>query len=105
MFSDARKIESNTQLAVDLCIVGGGAAGIALATGVAKARFSKILLEAGGTEFDERTQAVYDGIVKSDILSSNYLTRSRSRYFGGTTNRWGGHSVVINSNIFRARPG
>ena len=92
MFLDARIVESNTQLSTDLCIVGGGAAGIALATGVSQAGLSTILLEAGGTEYDEKTQEVYGGVIKSDVLRSDYLTHSRLRYFGGTTNHWGGHS-------------
>jgi choline dehydrogenase-like flavoprotein len=58
MFLDARNVESNTQLSTDLCIVGGGGAGIALATEVSQAGFSTILLEAGGTEYDEKTQEV-----------------------------------------------
>jgi len=105
MFFDARQVENDTHFEVNICIVGGGAAGITLARELVNSGLTTILLEAGGTGFDESTQEVYRGIVKSDILDSNYLQRSRARYFGGTTNLWGGHSVVINPNIFRSRAG
>lgn len=105
MFIDARQIDSKTELMADLCIIGAGAAGITLASELNQAGFSTILLEAGGTEYDDETQAVYEGVTSSNVLPSNYLSASRLRFFGGTTNHWGGHSVVMNSNIFRARPG
>jgi choline dehydrogenase-like flavoprotein len=105
MFRDARGIEDFSTVEADLCIVGGGAAGITLALGVKDAGFSTVLVEAGGLEHDAGTQAVYDGTVESSVLPHHYLSSSRLRWFGGTTNHWGGHSVVINSNVFRPRRG
>ncbi|MEM7195808.1 MAG: GMC family oxidoreductase [Pseudomonadota bacterium] len=103
MFVDARSIENGKELSADLCIIGAGAAGITLATSLENSKISTILLEAGDTQPDQKTQSIYEGVVRSEVLPSSYLTTSRARYFGGTTNLWGGHSVVINSNIFTQR--
>lgn len=105
MFRDARTIGNDSRIDTDLCIIGGGAAGITIALGVKEAGFSTTIIEAGGFDRDDETQAVYDGAVDSDVLPSHYLRTSRLRWLGGTTNHWGGHSVVINRNIFEQRAG
>ena len=105
MFRDARGIQNGSSVETDLCIIGGGAAGITLALGAKEAGFSTLVVEAGGFDFDDETQAVYSGTVVSDVLPPAYLWTSRLRQFGGTTNHWGGHSVVINANIFESRAG
>ena len=73
--------------------------------GAKEAGFSTLVVEAGGFDFDDETQAVYSGTVVSDVLPTVYLRTSRLRQFGGTTNHWGGHSVVINDHIFGPRVG
>jgi choline dehydrogenase-like flavoprotein len=105
VFTDARGLSADTELSVDLCIVGAGAAGITLADELAGSGISTLLLEAGGLEYDEASQQFYEGPVDSNVLFDDYLKSSRLRYFGGTTNHWGGHSVVINEHIFGQRPG
>ena len=105
MFRDARGIQNGSSVETDLCIIGGGAAGITLALGAKEAGFSTLVVEAGGFDFDDETQAVYSGTVVSDVLPPAYLWTSRLRQVGGTTNHWGGHSVVINANIFGSRAG
>ena len=105
MFRDARGIQDGSSVETDLCIIGGGAAGITLALGAKEAGFSTLVVEAGGFDFDDETQAVYSGTVVSDVLPTVYLRTSRLRQFGGTTNHWGGHSVVINDHIFGPREG
>ncbi|WP_161602506.1 GMC oxidoreductase [Tautonia marina] len=67
--------------------MGGGAAGITLAREFANCSFRVVLLESGGTEREQATQALYAG---SDVGRPYELFReSRLRYFGGTTNHWG----------------
>ena len=105
MFSDARGVPNGDSIQSDLCIVGGGAAGITLALELKDAGFTITLIEAGGFEPEAEIQDFYAGPVVSDVLSKNYLKKSRLRQFGGTTNHWGGHSVVINEHIFGPRAG
>ena len=68
MFRDARGIQNGSSVETDLCIIGGGAAGITLALGAKEAGFSTLVVEAGGFDFDDETQAVYSGTVVSDVL-------------------------------------
>lgn len=88
MFIDARTIPSGTVLSPDLAIIGGGPAGISLALALADRKMSVALFESGGMAFDQATQKLYSG-AKTGV---NYLALdgSRLRFFGGSTNHWGG---------------
>jgi choline dehydrogenase-like flavoprotein len=88
MLIDARSVPTGTIIETEVCIVGGGAAGITLAREFANANFRVILLESGGAKPDQATQDLYG----SSNIGRPYdmLPVSRLRYFGGTTNCWGG---------------
>jgi choline dehydrogenase-like flavoprotein len=53
MRQDARDLDDGQVLECDLCIVGGGAAGITIARAFAGARLEVCLLESGGLEYEE----------------------------------------------------
>ncbi len=87
MFLDARRLDQ-TELATDVCIIGAGAAGITVARGLANTPVSVLLLESGGYEFDAETQSLARG---ENISFDDFdLATTRLRFFGGTTNHWGG---------------
>jgi glycine/D-amino acid oxidase-like deaminating enzyme len=50
MHIDARKLENNSLIEGDICIVGAGAAGISMALEWVSTPYKVILLEAGGFE-------------------------------------------------------
>lgn len=85
----------------EVCIVGAGAAGITLARDFIDAPFRVVLLESGGTEFDQQTQDLYVG--ESVGRKFEDLTACRLRYFGGTTNHWGGYCLPLDSIDFEDR--
>jgi choline dehydrogenase-like flavoprotein len=85
---DARTIPNNHLLQTDVCIIGAGAAGITLAMEFAGQPCRVLLLESGGLDPDPESQALYKG--KNIGLPYFPLDVSRLRYFGGTTNHWGG---------------
>jgi choline dehydrogenase-like flavoprotein len=88
MFIDARSVPTGTVIETEVCIVGAGVAGITLAREFTHCRFRVILLESGGAELEHATQDLYAG---SDIgRPYDLFAASRLRYFGGTTNHWGG---------------
>ena len=95
-FSDRDSIES------DLCIVGAGAAGIALALKLIGRGIDILLLEAGGLEAEPHTQRLYTGEV-SDARLHSPPDRYRQRRFGGTTTIWGGRCMPFDSIDFEAR--
>jgi choline dehydrogenase-like flavoprotein len=88
MIIDARKIPSGTAVETDVCVVGAGAAGIALALELNGGPLRVALLESGGLDFELKLQDLNRG----DVVGLPYfpLESARLRYLGGSTNHWGG---------------
>jgi hypothetical protein len=107
MFIESSDLEPGHRIEADVCIVGGGAAGITLASRLAKGCTSVCLLESGarGGAPDQQVQALYQGIYTGNVssLDSDYLTASRLRAFGGTTNLWGGYCRPLDAIDFESR--
>jgi len=87
MFIDGRGVPQGTTIETDIAIIGAGAAGITLARELRDAKRQVTLIESGGLESDDATQALYEG--ESGAVEYP-LAESRLRFFGGTTNHWGG---------------
>ncbi|MBS0273009.1 MAG: GMC family oxidoreductase [Proteobacteria bacterium] len=100
-FSDARTIPSGTVLDTDLAIIGGGPAGITLALSLAGKPIRVLMLESGGTSFDDKTQALYDGTQTG--VPYTPLNATRQRYLGGGTNHWGGWCRPLDASDFEQR--
>jgi choline dehydrogenase-like flavoprotein len=103
MILDADEIEPNAELSAELCIVGGGAAGITLALHFAESGHAVVLLESGGESPEAPTQALYRGHVADPTLHSP-PHRFRHRGFGGSTSIWGGRCVPLDPIDLQARP-
>src|ERR1019366_7184034 len=101
MIIDGRAVPPGTVIETEVCIVGGGAAGITLAREFIAASFRVTLLESGGMEFDSDTQDLYEG--ESIGLPFDDLRVSRLRFFGGTTNHWGGYCLPFDPIDFEPR--
>ena len=56
MHADGRRLENNTLIEGDICIVGAGAAGISMALDWDNTKYKVILLEGGGFEYDSKVQ-------------------------------------------------
>lgn len=86
----------------DVCIVGSGPAGITLARRLGAAGKLVGLFEAGGFDYEEASQEVYQG----ETVGQPYypLDSCRLRYFGGTSNHWGGWTRPLEEDDFRPRP-
>jgi choline dehydrogenase-like flavoprotein len=106
MLIDARGLRGGEQFDADVCIIGAGAAGIAIAREWVGIRQSVVLLESGGFAPDAETQALYSGEATGNVLanSDTYLSRSRLRYFGGSTNHWGGICRPMDPLDLETRP-
>jgi choline dehydrogenase-like flavoprotein len=99
--TDARTLPNGSLVEGDLCIVGAGAAGIAMALEWIGARQRVILLEGGGFEYDPRMQALHRG----EIVGLPYfpLEAARLHYFGGTTGHWAGFCAPFDPIDFERR--
>ena len=73
----------------EFTIIGSGPAGITLATTLAKKNKRILLIEAGGSNFSEKSQSFYNGKVIGDKYFP--LTTCRLRYLGGTSGHWVGN--------------
>ncbi len=101
MLIDLEKSPNDVLIEAEVCIVGAGAAGVALARDLMNAGRDVCLLEGGGMDYEEDTQALFEG---RNIGSEYYdLDHSRLRFFGGTTNIWGGRSVPLDAIDFEKR--
>lgn len=92
MLFDAQSDDfKSRKLIYDVCIVGSGFAGITIARELAAAGKKVALLEAGGDEWGDESQDVYEGeTIVDDGLEYWGLESCRLRYFGGTSNHWAG---------------
>ena len=100
MFIDAREIETGRTFRSQVCIVGAGAAGMTLAQSLADSGIDVHLVESGGLRLEPGTQSLYE----CENLGFAYPpgTSSRLRYFGGTTNHWGGTVRPLDAFEFEA---
>lgn len=101
MLVDLEKWDGAPQLNTEVVIIGGGAAGLTLASELVKADRRIILLEAGGVDFDEATQALAAGANQG--MPYYELEHSRLRFLGGTTNIWGGRCALFQPIDFQER--
>ena len=102
MFIDARSLPSGEDIDVDVCIIGAGAAGITIARELSAQDIKVGLIESGDFEIEEKTQELYSG--ENIGVSYEYPEKNRLRYFGGTTNHWGGWSRPFDPIDFESRP-
>jgi len=97
-FNDARSLTAGTELTADICIVGAGAAGITLARTMAGKGVKILLMEGGGLEYEADSQRLYTGVNVG--LKYYDLLTCRLRYFGGSTNHWGGFCLFSRESDF-----
>ena len=101
MHRDLEILLNENTIDCDLCIIGAGAAGISLAMDWLNAGKKVVLLEAGGFEFDAKTQTLNNG---SNIGQRYYaLSVSPLLFFGGTTMHWGGYCTPLDPIDFETR--
>jgi choline dehydrogenase-like flavoprotein len=89
MIRDVRSLGGLEPAEADLCIIGAGAAGIAIAREFISSPYRVVVLESGGLRRERSVQQLYSG----DSVGEHYfqpLDVCRTRYFGGSTNCWCG---------------
>ncbi len=87
MFIDARKLPGGTALETEVCVIGGGVAGITLALEFERRGIATCVIEGGRIDFSAASQALYHG---ENVGLPYNLQTSRTRQLGGSSNCWGG---------------
>jgi choline dehydrogenase-like flavoprotein len=101
MLREMSDLESGAVITTDVAIIGGGPAGITVARQLSGSKLRVLLLESGGTDYDEKTQNLYKGYISGEAYYP--LEMARLRYFGGTSNHWGGHCRPLDAIDFEKR--
>ncbi len=101
MLIDARTIPEGTQIDVDLCVIGGGPAGISVALPFIDSTTTVAVIESGGLDFDEVAQTQAEAT--SSGQSYFPMKETRIRAFGGSTISWGGISAPFDTIDFEER--
>jgi choline dehydrogenase-like flavoprotein len=83
----------------DVCIVGSGPAGMTLALDLERKGFRVLVLEAGEEHYSEASQSHYAGRVIGDQHFD--IGVNRLRFFGGSSNHWGGFCRTLDDWDFR----
>jgi len=88
-------------LPADVCLIGAGAAGIALAVELSRSGQRVVLLEGGGLGEEEESQKLY----RSEIagLKHEGIHAGRHRLYGGSTTKWGGQILELFDDDFEVR--
>jgi choline dehydrogenase-like flavoprotein len=89
-------------LTADVCIVGAGAAGIALTLELEGSGLKVVLLESGGIAPDAAQDDLNACVVEG--LSFPGARAGRARVFGGATTLWAGQSLPLDPVDFERRP-
>jgi choline dehydrogenase-like flavoprotein len=88
---------------IDVCIVGSGVMGLAMASHLLNHSSKKILLvEEGGLEDTPSSSAVAAELQGGDLASA--VANSRARGFGGSSRRWGGQALPFTALDLADRP-
>jgi choline dehydrogenase-like flavoprotein len=101
MLVDGQKVQDNSVFTFDLCIIGAGAAGITIARRFNGASKKVGLIESGGFEYSAEVSKLSEG--ETSGVRDNYLTQTRMRMFGGTTNHWAGTCLPLDVSDFEKK--
>ncbi len=101
MIEDLRRLESGSELETDLCVIGSGAAGIAIAREFFSTNREVLLLESGGFRQATETDSLNAG--ESSGIDPASLTEGRGRSLGGSTALWAGQCLPPDPSTFGER--
>jgi len=101
MIYDFNRAECPDPAHSDVCLLGAGAAGIALAVQMASAGFRVTVLEGGGRFLEGRSQDIYRS--ENAGLPHAGVNTGRFRTLGGSTTEWGGQMLELDEEDFRSR--
>ena len=101
MIHDLDTIDEQIIHSVDICIIGSGAAGTAMAREFFHTKYTILVLEAGGLSHEIKSQDPYRSKVVG--LPHTGVHTGRARVFGGTTTLWAGQALPLSPIDFEAR--
>jgi len=101
MIEDFNAYHDGSCATADICIIGAGAAGIAIAKEFLGTRHKIVVLEGGGFDPDTDSQNLFESEISG--LPNASIHDGRARIFGGTTTLWGGQALRFEDFDFQER--
>ena len=101
MFAENLQQVAGGSRVFDVCLIGSGPAGMTLATELGERGLSVLLLEAGGLQHDEASQAMFEAEVVGPLKFD--LSVNRLRFLGGASNHWGGFCQPLEPVDFESK--
>jgi choline dehydrogenase-like flavoprotein len=95
-------LDQKSSLTCDVCIIGSGAAGIALARELGQRRIDTVCISGGSKKPQTADHDLYRGHIPVPG-SHEPLEEFRARTFGGSTTLWGGRLVPFDAIDFEER--
>lgn len=102
MIVDINDADTPSSLTVDVCIIGSGAIGIALAREFIGSSYRVAVLEGGGRDWEDASQDPYTSEIVG--LAHKGVHEGRARALGGTTLLWAGQALPLYEIDFESRP-
>jgi choline dehydrogenase-like flavoprotein len=102
VIEDFVSLQDGLELAADVCIIGSGPAGLTIASQLCNSRLQVVVLEAGGFEYEDASQKLYQGALTGHPYP---LAGTRLRQFGGTSGHWVGQCAPLMPRHMAARSG
>lgn len=100
MIASLRADMLGAEARTEVCIIGGGAAGVTLALELSARGKSVILVESGGLDLEPDTQKLCDG---DSVGHPIELDDGRHRVLGGAATRWTGRCAKLDPIDFERR--
>jgi len=102
VFEDLRRWSVGDRRTTDVCVVGAGPAGLALARSLAARGVDVLLVESGGLNGEGRAGHLDESTIVGRPY--NYPVSGRARGFGGSTSLWAGQCVELRPHDLQLRP-
>ena len=96
--ADLRSVDASSPIEADLCIIGSGPAGWAIAEELRGAGLRLVMLESGGLERHDDAEALNE----SEDLGAA-LFNGRARMLGGTSSLWNGRCMPFDDIDYETR--
>ncbi|HEY9660081.1 MAG TPA: GMC family oxidoreductase, partial [Allocoleopsis sp.] len=103
MIEDFQDYQDGAQINTDICIIGAGATGIAMAREFLGSNVEVLVLESGGLNLEPAIEALNQGESIGLPSYKNALVDGRNRVLGGTTRTWSGQCVPMDDIDFAPR--
>ena len=101
MLFDGKSLTNNSLHYSDVCILGGGVAGIVLAKELKKKFANIAIIESGGEQYNQEIQNLYKAHSKPENFPDPLY--SRLRFLGGSSNHWQNNTSPLSPIDFEER--